>query len=245
MHQKEELQRLVEQYKKYMQIYRTAKDYNEQNCRDEFISPFLECLGWDVHNKNGVLPQYREVVVERFSNKKERPDYTLTLNGVSKVFVEAKKPAVDIASDPAPAIQTRSYGWNAHHKIAVLTNFEYLLIFDTTNQPREGDTAETSLYQKYSYLEYIDKFEEITKLIGRESIYSGRFDEFTEGRFQDSERYTKEIDGVFLEHHFPVLPQNHVPAFHENALFLYYVPQNQHSHLHVQVILPRYYLNYA
>lgn len=199
MHQKEELQRLVEQYKKYMQIYRTAKDYNEQNCRDEFISPFLECLGWDVHNKNGVLPQYREVVVERFSNKKERPDYTLTLNGVSKVFVEAKKPAVDIASDPAPAIQTRSYGWNAHHKIAVLTNFEYLLIFDTTNQPREGDTAETSLYQKYSYLEYIDKFEEITKLIGRESIYSGRFDEFTEGRFQDSERYTKEIDGVFLE----------------------------------------------
>ena len=30
------------------------------------------------------------MVVERFSNETERPDYTLTLNGVSKIFVEAK-----------------------------------------------------------------------------------------------------------------------------------------------------------
>ena len=124
---KDELQRLITQYQRNANTYRNSKEYNEQDCRDEFISPLLECLGWDVHNKNGVAPQYKEVVVEKYSNEKERPDYTLTLNGVSKMFVEAKKPAVDIKVEIAPAIQTRSYGWNAKHKLSVLTNFEDLL----------------------------------------------------------------------------------------------------------------------
>ena len=56
-----------------MKTYKNAKEYNEQDCRDEFISPLLECFGWDVHNKKGVAPQYKEVVVEKFSGRKERP----------------------------------------------------------------------------------------------------------------------------------------------------------------------------
>ena len=87
---KDDLQRLITQYQRNIKTYRNAKEYNEQDCRDEFISPLLECFGWDVHNRKGVTPQYKEVVVERFSNETERPDYTLTLNGVSKIFVEAK-----------------------------------------------------------------------------------------------------------------------------------------------------------
>ena len=50
----------------------------------------------------------KKVVVERFSNYSERPDYTLTLNGVSKLFVEAKKPSVDIVVETEPAIQARN-----------------------------------------------------------------------------------------------------------------------------------------
>mgnify|MGYP001783316804 CR=1 FL=1 len=101
----ERLKQLIMQYKESMSYYHDAKNaYNETECRDEYISPLLECFGWDVHNKKGKLPQYKEVVVEKFSNSSERPDYTLTLNGVSKFFVEAKKPSVDITKRVSAAM---------------------------------------------------------------------------------------------------------------------------------------------
>lgn len=92
--------------------------------------------------------------MERFSNYSERPDYTLTLNGVSKLFVEAKKPSVDIVVETEPAIQARKYGWNANHAMVILTNFEDMLIYDTTIKPAPGDNARTALYRKYYFEEY-------------------------------------------------------------------------------------------
>lgn len=196
----ERLKQLIMQYKESMSYYHDAKNaYNETECRDEYISPLLECFGWDVHNKKGKLPQYKEVVVEKFSNSSERPDYTLTLNGVSKLFVEAKKPSVDITIEFEPAMQTRKYGWNANHALAILTNFENFLIYDTTNKPEEGDSASTSLYRKYSYEEYVDKYQEIADLISRDNVYSGQYDELIKSNFQSDTRYSTEIDETFLK----------------------------------------------
>lgn len=166
---KERLSRLITQYQKNLEFYRNAREFNEQDCRDEFISPLLESFGWDVHNEKGTSPQYKEVVVEKFSNSGDRPDYTLTLNGVSKIFVEAKKPAVNIKEESEPAIQARRYGWNAKHKLSILTNFEDMMIYDVTNKPQDGDAATVSLYRKYHYLEYLKKYEEIYELISRET----------------------------------------------------------------------------
>ena len=129
IHEKD-LHRLVEQFQKSFELYKNSSENNEQECRDEFISPLLECFGWDVSNRQGKLPQYKDVVVEKFANERDRPDYTLTLNGLSKIFVEVKKPSVDITKDKAPALQARRYGWNAGHKIVLLTNFEYLCVYD-------------------------------------------------------------------------------------------------------------------
>ena len=196
---KEKLSRLVTQYKKNIEFYRDSREFNEQDCRDEFISPLLESFGWDVHNENGTSPQYKEVVVEKYSNSGDRPDYTLTLNGVSKIFVEAKKPAVNIKEESNPAIQVRRYGWNAKHKLSILTNFEYLMIYDVTNKPQEGEAATVSLYRKYNYLEYLDKYEEIYELISRESVYSGKYDSNVESKFLDKNRYSTEVDEVFLK----------------------------------------------
>lgn len=195
----ERLKQLIMQYKESASYYHDSKNaYNETECRDEYISPLLECFGWDVHNKKGKLPQYKEVVVEKFSNSSERPDYTLTLNGVSKLFVEAKKPSVDITIEFEPAMQTRKYGWNANHALAILTNFENLLIYDTTNKPEEGDNASTSLYRKYSYEDYVEKYQEIADLISRDNVYSGQYDEFIKSNFQSDTRYSTEIDETFL-----------------------------------------------
>ena len=196
---KKKLSRLIEQYSRNIKFYRDAKEFNEQDCRDEFISPLLECFGWDVHNKKGTSPQYKEVVVEKFSNSRDRPDYTLTLNGVSKIFVEAKKPAVNIKELSEPAIQVRRYGWNAKHKLSILTNFEDMMVYDVTNKPQDGESATVSLYRKYHYSEYLKRYEEIYKLFSRKSVYTGKYDEYVNENFQNQERYSTEIDEVFLK----------------------------------------------
>ena len=59
MNNKERLSRLIAQYQKNMEFYRNAREFNEQDCRDEFISPLLESFGWDVHNEKGTSPQYK------------------------------------------------------------------------------------------------------------------------------------------------------------------------------------------
>ena len=127
-----QLSKIVDRFKLNISFYKNAKNaYNEHSCRIEYIDPFLKILGWDVSNEKGLAPQYREVIAENYSSRTDRPDYTITLRGVPKFFVEAKKPSVDIISDNEPAFQIRKYGWNAKHRIAVLTNFEYLVIYDT------------------------------------------------------------------------------------------------------------------
>lgn len=191
------LKQLIQRFDDNKKEYK--KDtYNEHSCRDEFINPFLEILGWDVTNKKGLAPQFREVIAEYYASSSDRPDYSLTLRGVAKFFVEAKKPHVDISKDPVPAIQARKYGWNASHKIAVLTNFEYFIIYDTTTVPNESDGCAVARYRIYCYTEYVDKLDEITKLVSRNSVYSGNFDEYFSEAFSGSGSQKQQVDALFL-----------------------------------------------
>ena len=181
----ESLKQLVHCFDENIKEYKSDK-YNEHSCRDEFINPFLEILGWDVANKKSLAPQFREVIAEYHANRSDRPDYSLTLRGVAKIFVEAKKPYVNISKESAPAIQTRKYGWNANHKVSILTNFEYLIIYDTTTVPNENDNCAVSRYRIYHYSEYIEKLDEISKLISRDAVYGGDFDRYFNASFMYS-----------------------------------------------------------
>ena len=168
MNKLKELKALTDRFAVNLSYYKDSKNlYNEHSCRIEYIDPFLQILGWDVPNSKGLSPQYREVIAENYSTKTDRPDYSLTLRGVAKTFVEAKKPGVDIFHLPEPALQARKYGWNAKHKVVILTNFEYLIIYDTTVVPKEGDGCAVARYRFYHYTEYCDKFEEVYALISR------------------------------------------------------------------------------
>lgn len=190
---------LIESFKKNIDYMKAPKNkYNETSCRNEYIDSFLEILGWDVTNKKEKDLQFREVVAEYNLSKKERPDYSLTLSGVPKLFVEAKKPSVDILSDPEPALQARKYGWNAGHKIVVLTNFENLVLYDTTVVPHEGDAPSVARYRVYNYQEYLSKYDDINKLISRESVYSGVFDEYFDSKFSGADHVTESVDMYFL-----------------------------------------------
>lgn len=195
-----ELMSLVNKFGNNIDYYhKTENHYNEHSCRTEYIDSFLKILGWDISNNKGLPPQYREVIAENYSNKTDRPDYSMTLRGVTKFFVEAKKPAVDISILNEPALQARKYGWNANHKITVLTNFEYLIIYDTRYVPSVNDNCSVARYRKYHYEEYSTKFEEIKELLSRDNVYNGKFDEFCEIVLQGHTGQKQQVDELFLD----------------------------------------------
>ena len=178
------LNNLINRFSSSLDYYKNPRNnYNEHSCRIEYIDPLLKLLGWDVANERGLAPQYREVIAENYSTHTDRPDYTMTLRGVAKFFVEAKKPAVDITRVTDPAFQTRKYGWNANHRIAVLTNFEYLAIYDTCYIPKEEDGCAVARYRIFHFTEYADRYDEIVSLISRDVVYTGEFDRYLDDNF--------------------------------------------------------------
>ncbi|WP_333593974.1 Eco57I restriction-modification methylase domain-containing protein [Anaerospora hongkongensis] len=206
-----ELKALIEKFATNIEYYHdNKKHYNEHSCRIEYIDPLLKLLGWDVSNEKALPPQYREVIAEDYSTETDRPDYSMTLKGVSKFFVEAKKPSVDILNTNSSAIQTRKYGWNAKHKIAVLTNFEYFIIYDTNYVPRENDSTAIARFRQYHFKEYVAKFDEMEELLSRESVYSGHFDELCSVNFPNRMTHKQQVDDLFLEqiNHWRLLLSN-------------------------------------
>ncbi len=168
------LEQLVKNFKKNYFFMKEAKNkYNEHSTRVEYIDPFFELLGWDVANKLGKQPSLRDVIPESYTTATLRPDYKFSVNGISKFFLEAKKPSVNITTDLNAIFQTRSYGWSQKHYISVLTNFEYLLIFDATVAPTVSDNEKTGLLKIYYYEEYISKWDEITELLSYENVRTG------------------------------------------------------------------------
>ena len=67
--------------------------------------------------------------------------------------MEAKKPHVKIELEDAPAKQVRRYGYTAGLNISVLSNFEYLCIYDATIPINEKDSRERGLIKSYYYSE--------------------------------------------------------------------------------------------
>lgn len=140
--EKEELAEIVDAFSRDFDILKSKKNhFNEQMTRQQYIDRLLRLLGWDISNPRNLSFNNREIVAEEYSNRSDRPDYTVRMNNSSLFYVEAKKVSVDIHLDPLPAMQVRRYGWNSGHRISVLTNFEYLALYVTYQQPEENDTA--------------------------------------------------------------------------------------------------------
>lgn len=191
---KNNLKELINRFKDNYEFYNNSK-YNESECRLEFIDGVLKDFGWDVQNLNGKSPNLKEVVVESYEQELGKPDYTMTFNGISTFFVEAKKPAVNILDNSDCSFQARRYGWSAKHRISVLTNFKDLLIYDCSDMPKSNDPTSKNLIAKYNYLEYFDKYDEIYELISKEIVYNGKFKE----KFKSFSAIGQTIDEMFLK----------------------------------------------
>lgn len=194
------IKQLIEKYTADRDYYLTSK-YNETLVRSDFLDPFFELLGWDIKNNAGKPTNEREVILEEAlkanaSEHSKKPDYTFRLFSERKFFLEAKKPCVSIESNNDTAKQVRRYGFTAKLKISVLSNFEYLIIYDTSVKVEKDDNHTKALVKKYHYTEYESKFEEIKQLLGKESVYSGAFE--TEWKEIESKINQYSIDNLFL-----------------------------------------------
>lgn len=202
---KAEIARLVRSYESNRAEYiKASSSFNETEARSGYIDHFFAALGWDVFNTAEKAGRFREVLRETKqpvnNQNTKRPDYEFRLGAERRFFVEAKKPSVSIENNTKAArdaaFQVKRYGWSAGLMISVLTNFEHLVIYDTTAEPDESDTPESARLYKFHYTEYEEKIEEIVALLSREVVYSGEFDEQFAAGTQN--RAAEKIDAVFL-----------------------------------------------
>lgn len=192
---------LIKKYNENKDYYQTPK-YNETQLRTDFLDPFFELLGWDIRNTKGKPTNEREVLLEEglkedtYSTTK-KPDYTFRLFSERKFFLEAKKPSVKIESNEKSAKQVRRYGFTAKLKISVLSNFEYLAIYDCSQKVEGTDLANNSRIKLYHYSEYEENLEEIKQHLGYEIVYNGEFDEIWKDIEAELERFS--VDKLFLK----------------------------------------------
>ncbi len=109
------------------------------------IDPLFGLLGWDIDNRSGAPEAYKDVVHEdaiKVGGAHKAPDYGFCLGGSRIFFVEAKKPSVNLMSDPLPAFQLRRYAWTAKLPLSILTDFEEFAVYDCRVRPDQGDSPD-------------------------------------------------------------------------------------------------------
>jgi anti-anti-sigma factor len=119
---------LVEHFTRNIDAYRSGR-LKETEVRVQFIDPLFTTLGWDVANRAGYAEAYKDVIHEdaiKVGGVTKAPDYCFRIGGARKFFVEAKKPAVNIARDVSPAYQLRRYAWSAKLPLSILTDLEFI-----------------------------------------------------------------------------------------------------------------------
>ena len=195
-----EIKDLVKKYNSNRETY-LKPSYNETQLRTDFLDPLFELLGWDIKNSEGKPTNEREVLLEEglkadATANTKKPDYTFRLFSERKFFLEAKKPNVKIEKDNEPAKQVRRYGFTAKLKISVLSNFEYLAIYDCSKKVEKDDSVTKSRINIYHYTEYESAFGEIKKQLSHQVVYNGEFDE----NWKEIEEQLKlsSVDSLFL-----------------------------------------------
>ncbi|MDR1964259.1 MAG: N-6 DNA methylase, partial [Planctomycetaceae bacterium] len=201
------IEELIRKFRLQQDSYCRA-EYNEAQLRREFLDDMIRLWGWDIGNTE-VLPEtFKEVVVEdkiQMNGRAKSPDYALQLVEKKLLFIEAKKPAINIKESKDSAFQVRSYAWTATHPLCVLTNFAEFAVYDTTIPPLPNDRADTSrifycTFEEYlapckSYPDFPTHWDFITGLFGKNAVLKGSLAQF---RQPGKSKGTALVDEMFL-----------------------------------------------
>jgi adenine-specific DNA-methyltransferase len=168
-----ELARLTMQFERNIAAYK-EKEYSEARVRLDFLDPLFKSLGWDMENRAGWIPEYREVEIEsrvNISGRKKRADYLFRISQKPAWVCEAKKPAETLSAKHA--YQAKRYAWNNKLALSILTDFEELAVYVVGSRPRLHDDVRLGLWRKWSFEEYPAHAREIWDLLSHEAIQGG------------------------------------------------------------------------
>lgn len=192
------LTELIDRFESQRGLYR-SRPYNEAQLRREFVDPLLGLLGWDVTNARGIPDPYKDVVHEdsiKVGGVTKAPDYCLRVGGSRRIFVEVKKPGVNIGSSLSPAFQLRRYAWSANLPVSILTDFEEFAIYDCRVEPHHEDGAAVARIGLFSFQDYSTVWSELSALFSRDAVYSGALETYV--REHKQPRGTAEVNRAFL-----------------------------------------------
>ncbi len=159
---KEEVKYLVDKYNKLVDSGK-LKSYNEEMTKKDFIIPLFRALGWDVENGEEVTAE------EKIS--KGRVDYGFRIDGIPKIFVEAKPLKVDLDRVEF-AEQAINYAWHKGSTWAVLTDFEGVKVF---NAEWKSVNPLQNIFFSIKCYQFLDRFDQLF-LLSRQSLEEGLID---------------------------------------------------------------------
>jgi len=189
---------LIRKFDEQSDLYRSP-DYNETQCRIDFINPLFKALGWDIDNTKSYAPAFREVVHEdavKIQGTVKSPDYSFRIGGRRIFFLEAKKPALNLRDDTDPAYQLRRYAWTAGLPLSILTSFQEFAVYDCRVPPKYLEKASTARLWHFTYKDYPDRWDEIASIFSPDAIQHGAFDRYVQSNKKSG---TQEFDDAFLD----------------------------------------------
>lgn len=173
-------------------VTRASVGLLEPQVRHDFIDPFFEALGWDVHNRRS---EHREVIVEYdvAPGSRERVDYCFRIERQPMFFVEAKAPRESLDDYFEQAL---GYSELGQMPVVILTSFREFRAYARRAQPSRTRSGRESLIEigRTTYRDYERHWPQlagafshaavrqgaISALLQRVEQSSGNFDLFTE-----------------------------------------------------------------
>jgi hypothetical protein len=168
----------------------------EYSLPPERTSPGQMTLG-EEEAEDAAVAQAVSEAAEAPSVAVRRPDYSFRLDGAVRFFVEAKRPSVNISS-PKPIFQVKSYAWSAPTPLAVLTDFEDLLVFECRQRPIL-DEPNTGLLAEFrlSFRQYVEKWDLLWDTFSRDAVVGGSLQRYAEEAERGRGRLP--VDRAFLD----------------------------------------------
>ncbi len=163
---KEEIKKLIEKYERLVDSGK-LKSYNEEMTKKDFILPLFRALGWKVEDGEEVSAE------EKVS--KGRVDYAFRIDGIPKLFLEAKALKIDL-DKVEYAEQAINYAWHKGATWAVLTDFEGIKVF---NAEWKLKNPLQNMFFGLKYHQFLDRFEQLW-LLSRQSLEKGVIDQEAE-----------------------------------------------------------------
>ena len=176
-HFQNELYRLVRGFRENTPHIKTS-EYDEASLRSEYLDPLFKALGWDIGNTEQKPLHLRDVVVEKKQSVRGRPkrvDYLFRANGIDKFVCEAKRPFANIDRF---AYDAQNYAANAGVYIALLSDFEHLILYVVGARPDRNHPLPPAYGWRLHYSQFENQAEQIWNLLAKTNVLDGAIDRF-------------------------------------------------------------------